>query len=57
MELHCPAYAFNVQDLGNRRIEVVRQVVRAYEYFVYNWPPRHIESPAHEHQKGGGNPY
>jgi transposase len=35
-----PAYAYNVKNLRNREIEVVRQAERVYEHFVSQWQPR-----------------
>src|SRR4051812_24481029 len=39
------AYAYNVKELRDREIEVVRQAERAYERFVGQWQPRRSAAP------------
>ena len=35
-----PAYAYNIEALRNREIDLARQAERSYEHFVGNWRPR-----------------
>jgi hypothetical protein len=39
------AYAYNVKELRDREIELVRQAERAYEHFVGQWQPRRPAAP------------